>query len=189
MTIALITDPVVEPLTLVDVKAHLRVDHAHEDTLLEDILRTARAYTEFSSQRRLITQSWRQYEACVPADRKIELHLGPVQSVTAVTAYDIDGTPAVLAATDYELERGPDPKYLTLAPEFDVERAANGLEIDLVTGFGNAGSDVPDVLRRAILLLVAHWYEFRGAVPPSAQPVSLPPGYEALLQPFRQVRV
>jgi uncharacterized phiE125 gp8 family phage protein len=189
MTIALTAEPAVEPLTLDEVKAHLRIDHIHEDTLLLDTLRAARSYTEFASQRRIITQEWRQYEACAPESREIDLRVGPVQAVTAVTVYDIDGTPSVLAETDYSLAAGGDPKALTLAAAFDTTRAANGLEIDLTAGFGDAGIEAPDVLRRAILLLIAHWYEFRGAVPAGDQPVSLPPGYDALLQPFRQVRV
>ncbi len=59
MTIALITPPALEPLSLDEVKAHLRVDHDHEDTLIADTLKAARQYVEFASGQRLITQVWR----------------------------------------------------------------------------------------------------------------------------------
>jgi len=48
---------------------------------------------------------------------------------------------------------------------------------------------VPDLLKRAILLLVAHWYEFRGAVSADQQPVSLPESYRQLIVGFREVRL
>ena len=54
-------------------------------------------------------------------------------------------------------------------------------------GYGDRGPDVPDAFRRAILMLAAHWHEFRGAVAPDDQPVSMPPGFAALLAPFRRL--
>ena len=65
----------------------------------------------------------------------------------------------------------------------------NGIEIDFSAGFGESGADVPDLLKRAILLLVAHWYEFRGAVSADQQPVSLPESYRQLIAGFREVRL
>ncbi len=91
-------------------------------------------------------------------------------------------------ADAYRLDRS-DPVSLELSPDWPASAAQNGLEIDLVVGFGDLGVDVPDTLKRAILLLVAHWYEFRGAVPPSQQPVSLPPGFDRLVAAYRGVRL
>ena len=65
----------------------------------------------------------------------------------------------------------------------------NGLEIDFRAGFGEAGTDVPDLLRRAILLLVAHWYEFRAGFGPGDQPVSYPPSYERMIAHYRDRRL
>ena len=189
MTIALITGPAVEPLSLAEVKAHLRVDHDHEDALITDTLNAARQYCEFASGHKFITQAWRQYETCLPADRLVCLSLQPVQSVSAVTVFDIDGNPTVLAAQDIELIRGANPSLLRLSNTIDTALGRNGIEIDLIVGMGDLGVDVPDTIKRAILLLVAHWYEFRGAVSPADQPVSIPPGFEALMSPFKGARL
>ncbi|MGB7288470.1 MAG: head-tail connector protein, partial [Salaquimonas sp.] len=70
-----------------------------------------------------------------------------------------------------------------------TQRKINGVEIDLVVGFGNTGIDVPDSLRRALLLLVAHNYEFRGAVTIDQQPANEPQGFQTLIAPFRRVRL
>jgi len=48
---------------------------------------------------------------------------------------------------------------------------------------------VPDLLKRAILLLVAHWYEFRSGFGPDDQPASFPPGYERLIAGYRAGRL
>ena len=61
----------------------------------------------------------------------------------------------------------------------------NGIEIDFLAGFGEAGTDVPDLLKRAILTLTAHWYEFRGVLGAEDQPASYPAGYERLIAGYR----
>ena len=64
-------------------------------------------------------------------------------------------------------------------------RALNGIEIDFTAGFGESGTDVPDTLKRALLLHVAAMFEYRGAVSAADQPAVLPEGYDRLLAPFR----
>lgn len=189
MTIALITPPASEPLSLTEVKEHLRIDHVHEDTFLQETLTAARQYTEFASGQKFITQAWRQYETCLPENRVMPLQVSPVQSVQAVTAFDRDGSPHVLSALDITLVRGSQPPLVELSSAFDPALAQNGLELDLVVGVGDLGVDVPHTIKRAILLLVAHWYEFRGAVAPQDQPVSLPAGFDALMAPYRRARL
>ena len=189
MTVALITPPAAEPLSLEEVKSYLRIDHDHEDELLLETLKAARQYTEFASSQKLITQLWRQYETRFPGDRVIEARVSPVISVEAVTLFARDGTPTVLSSDQVSLMRGHDPEVIVIDEHIDAALAGNGLEIDLICGMGDLGVDVPDTLKRAILMLLAHWYEFRGAVAPGDQPVSLPPGFETLMLPFRRVHL
>lgn len=189
MTVALITSPALEPLSLSEIKAHLRIDHDHEDVLLTDTLQAARAYTEFASGNKLMTQTWRQYEICFPEDHSVVLRVEPFQTISAVTAFDRDGEPTVLPLQDYRILRGDGETSLQIDQRLNPELAHNGLEIDFICGFGDLGMDVPPTLKRAILLLVAHWYEFRGAISPQDQPVSLPPGFDALMAPFRRMRM
>ena len=189
MTIALITPPATEPLGLAEIKAHLRIDHDHEDTLLADALKAARQYTEFASGQKLITQAWRQYEICFPSNRHVTARVGPVQSIAAITAFDAEGAPHTLAANDAWVVRGASVGQIEFTPAFNPALAENGLEIDLVVGIADFGVDIPDTLKRAILLLVAHWYEFRGAISPSDQPVSIPAGFDALMMPFRRIHL
>ncbi|MNV87283.1 hypothetical protein D3C71_1813970 [compost metagenome] len=63
----------------------------------------------------------------------------------------------------------------------------NGIEIDFIAGYGEAGTDVPDTLKRAMLMHVAQMFAFRGAVALENQPAAVPAGYERLVSPFCRV--
>ncbi len=189
MTVALITPPLTEPLSLQDVKEHLRIDHEHEDNLLMETLKAARQFAEFGSGQKCITQTWRQYTSAFPQNGCVDIQVAPVISITSVVAFDEEGNSSVLPPETYSVLLGETPAVLQFSNLNDTSAAANGLEIDVVAGFGDFGVDVPDSLKRAILLLVAHWYEFRGAVSPQNQPVSLPAGFERLISQFKRVNI
>src|SRR5690606_41630647 len=67
-------------------------------------------------------------------------------------------------------------------------RARLGIEIDYVAGFG-AADDVPSDLKRAVLALVAHWFEHRDAVLVAGSGAVIPPGFGQMISPYRQVRL
>ena len=48
---------------------------------------------------------------------------------------------------------------------------------------------MPDLLKRAILMLVAHWFEFRGVAGAADQPVGHPPGYDRIVAAYRRARL
>ena len=73
MTAALITGPALEPVSLADVKAHLRVDTDDEDALLTAAIVSARVHVEAVTRRVLIEQSWRVYLDRWPRKRIVTL--------------------------------------------------------------------------------------------------------------------
>ena len=178
MATAMIVPPASEPVTLGEAKAHLRVEHRDEDAWLADCIAAARVHCEHAAGVKLIEQTWRQYAE----GRCVRLLVGPVRRVVDVTVYDRDGDPRTLSPLDYTL----DDETLTIRGGIDL---ANGVEIDVEAGLAGNAVDVPSSLRHAVLLLVAHWYEFRGALAPQDQPASLPPGFEVLVAPYRRVRL
>lgn len=127
------TAPSVEPLTLAEVKAYLRVDYTDEDTLIAMLIASAtEALDGWSSGklgRALITQEWRMHLDGFPSDpytRKsliatdraraegivawpgyelgIDIPLPPLQSVGSVKYLDADGVEQTLAASTYTTE-------------------------------------------------------------------------------------
>ena len=58
MTVVLTTAPAVEPISLAEAKAHLRLDASDEDALLTALITAARMFVERTLGVALITQSW-----------------------------------------------------------------------------------------------------------------------------------
>jgi uncharacterized phiE125 gp8 family phage protein len=61
--------------------------------------------------------------------------------------------------------------------------------VTYVAGYGPAGDDVPAAIRHAMLLLIGHWYEHRESVVVGGNPVQVPLAVQALLRPYRRVRL
>lgn len=182
-----ITAPANTPVSLSDVKAHCRVDHNDDDTVLTSLLNAAVAYLDGWSGvlgRCLVTQTWRQdFEAF----GILRLALGPVASITSVTYYDADNEQQTLSADVYAHLTGPLGGYITLKPDQSWPSTygrADAVSVTFVAG--TAVADVPASIKAAILLLVAHWYENREAAGAASE---LPFSVSALLAPLRRVGI
>jgi uncharacterized phiE125 gp8 family phage protein len=181
MTLFRTAGPGVEPVTLAEVKEHLRLSHASEDGLLAGLIRAAREEVERATGVALLSQTWRLVLDRWPRNGTVLIARHPVQTVLSVTAYGADGEGVLVPASAYQVAPLSRPARIHFDDRPAPLRDMNGIEIDFSAGFGEAGTDVPDTLKRAMLLLTAHWYEFRGAIGPENQPASYPAGYERLI--------
>ena len=189
MTYAVITPPSAEPLTLAEVKAHLRLDYGDEDGLLGGLITTAREHLERVTALCVMTQTLRAYRDDWPASGVIHLDRGPVQAIQSVTVFDADGTPSEVSLEDHLLDGISRPARLWLRDPAAPGRPVNGIEIDFSAGFGDSGADVPDTLKRAMLMHVALMFSYRGAVAGNDQPAAIPSGYDRLVAPFSRRRL
>jgi uncharacterized phiE125 gp8 family phage protein len=186
MPASLITAPEDEPVSLAELKAHLRYDSDNEDNLLERLIATARAHVEAAARRVMITQTWRAYLDRWPARRKVLLPVAPVAEIAQVRVFNDAGEASVIAASAYKLDAARAPNQLILQAAILAPTAyANGIEIDMTCGYGEA-EDVPAPLREAILRLAAQWFEQR--LETGRLTLSLPSStIEALIAPYRVV--
>lgn len=189
MTLIRTTAPEAEPVTLTQVKQNLHVDHDSEDELLTGLIGAAREEVEASCGLALIEQGWRLVLDRLPGSGRVLLRRHPVREIISVTVYDANGGASVLDPQSYRLDATGRPARLHFSTVPKPGVVLNGIEIDFTAGFGEAGPDVPDLLKRAMLSLVAHWYEFRATFSAKDQPVSYPPGYERLIAPWRARRL
>lgn len=173
----LLSGPAVEPLTLAEAKAHLRLETDDEDPLLAALLRAARIAAETEMRRVLVSQRWQVEFATWPATG-IRLPLAPVASVDEVRWLDRDGAPALLDGGAYRFDG--ERLWLLARPA-----GASGYEVDLTAGYGPAGSDVPEPIRHALRLLVTHWHEHRSAAGDAMAPA--PAGWRELIAPYRRL--
>ncbi|MEP3197080.1 MAG: head-tail connector protein [Lentilitoribacter sp.] len=183
MTLVLSQSPLSEPITLDEAKAHLRLDHDSEDDLLNLLIATAREYLESQTQLALMTQSWRLCLDNWPTDHCVKLHKSPVQSIDQIEQFDGNGDAQVVSTSEMLLDSNAHPARLYINSQSDPEQVINGIEITFTAGFHSA-SEVPDMLKRALLIHIAQMYEFRGVVSPSMQPAAVPNGYAALINPW-----
>jgi len=188
MPLILITAPEAEPLSLVDAKHFLRVEHDDDDELISALIVGARGHVEAATRRALISQTWRLTLDAWPGNGRITVLLAPLREVTAARVYDAAGVPQDVDPETFVLDAPGSPGAIAFPPWAVAasERSLAGIEIDVVAGYGDAADDVPEPLRHAIRLLVAHWYENRGVAAESGvQP--MPAGVAALIAPYRGV--
>jgi uncharacterized phiE125 gp8 family phage protein len=183
----LLTPPALEPLTLADAKAYLRVTIADDDDVLAALIVSARAHVEAQTRRALITQTWRLVRDDWPLDGRIAVLPAPLAQVTAARVYRADATTQAIDPGVFVLDKAAAPAIVSFSP-FVLPlpgRPAAGIEIDVQVGYGAAPANVPAPLVQAIKLLVAHWYENRGLIAVGQNLVVLPMAVAKLTAPYR----
>ena len=192
MPLVLTSGPAIEPVTLAEAKAHLRVDTTAEDTLIASLIVTSRLHVEAAVGLALISQGWSYVLDDWPPGSALKLPLRPVQSIAAVRLYDEDAVVTTLPAGSYFLDGAGVPPRLVRRGALvwpKPGRIANGIEIAFIAGYGNAAADVPAPIRQAILLLVAHWYDHRSPVEIGHLAEPVPDMVSELLAPYRSIRL
>lgn len=140
--------PAEEPLTLQDMKAHLRVTHAREDVSIEGFITAARRAAESYMARAVLQQTW-----TLTLDRwaqEIPLPMAwPLQSVTSVKYADpTTGTLTTLASTVYDVDTTSAPGRILRAPaqSWPSVEADNDAPIVITYVAGVARPDQVDAL-------------------------------------------
>lgn len=193
MALTLVTGPVVEPVSVSEAKAHLRVDISDDDALIGSLITAARTHVEQHLRRALVTQTWDLVLDGFPG-RELRLPLPPLASVTSVTYTDDEGGAGSVDAGEYVVDTDREPGRVVLRsggtwPAVTL-RAAAGVRVRFVAGYGNAAA-VPGPIKQAILLLVGTLYENREEtlVAQGVTVMRLPFGVQALLMPYKVIRV
>jgi uncharacterized phiE125 gp8 family phage protein len=178
MRVTLVTPPAVEPLTATEVKARLGYGSEVSDSLASSLITAARQQLDGWGGwlgRALITQTWkitlpgfyqgtkRHYWFENPAliavnDCPITLPIPPLQSISSISYVDTAGVTQTLSSSAY---RTLTDTFATIFPVYGTNWPATRCQQDAVTitfvaGYGDAGSAVPEPIRSAIALQVAH---------------------------------
>src|SRR5688572_17328214 len=168
MGLVLTSGPAEEPVTVAEAKAHLRIDGTAEDILIASLILTSRLHIEAALGLALIKQGWRLTLDRWPEpewskDGAVRFPLRPVSAITSVTVRDAEGVPTVVPNTEYVLDGdGVLPRLVPRNGKWPAPGlAANGIEIEFEAGIGDEADAIPQPIRHAVLLLVAHWYEHR----------------------------
>jgi uncharacterized phiE125 gp8 family phage protein len=194
----LITAPAAEPLLLEEAKLHLRIDHAEEDSEINALIADSRECGESFTNRAFITQTWDYFLDAFPphngcCDEIIRLRKPPLISVTHIKYYDTNGDLQTLPPTEYVVDANSTPARIMPAygktwPTTRDSGISHAVEIRQVCGYGVSGSAVPSRVKRAMKLLIGHYYKYREQAISGTIINEIPMAVQNLLWPLRVVR-
>lgn len=173
----------VEPLTIAEVKLHLRLpDETIEHDLLQGLITAAREYCEEYTRRAISEQTLELMLDLFPGS-EIVLPRPPLQSVLSIKLKDTDGAETTIANTNYLVDADSDNGRIVLAPgavwPVFEPYPANPIRIQFIAGY----TSIPQTIKQAMLLLVGHWYENREATGTASGLVAF--SVQALLSVYR----
>ncbi len=174
-------------------REHLRLgtgfgEDGLQDPVLAGFLRAAMAAIEGRTGKVLIARDYLfTREDWSSIDRQ-PLPVAPVLAVTEVAVADIAGTKVELPVAAWRLVKDAQrPEVVGVGLSFPSVPAGGELRIRFRAGFGDSFSAVPADLQQAVLLLAAHYHEFRHDTGLGAG--CMPFGVTALLERFRVLRL
>jgi uncharacterized phiE125 gp8 family phage protein len=195
MRISVTTAPAVEPVTLTEVKKHLRLAtttaeaaaYTSEDDLLNRLITVARTQAEQETGRKFITQTMTYYLDAWPDETFIRLPYPTLQS--AAVTYRLE------ADTDYDESLSTvdtdivsEPGRVVLQPNESWPSGTlypdRPIKIVFVCGYGLA-ADVPEGIKSAILLKISDLYENRGEVVLGVSVSKIADAVDSLLRSYR----
>lgn len=196
MALFLVTGPPAAPVSLADAKAHLKVDDAADDALIEGLIDAAREYVETFTHRAIMTQTWDlKLDEFPCSSEAIEIPMPPAVSVTSVTYIATDGTSTVWSSALYttDLPAGPHARkgriYPIYATYYPVTRSVpNAVTVRFVAGYGATAATcaVPASIIAAMKILIGTWYgPGRESVNIGNLVSEIPSTVNALLWPFK----
>lgn len=166
MSLVQATAPDAEPVSLAEAKKHCNIETAFtdDDTLINALIASARESCESMTRRQLIQAGFVLRLSGFPGCDTIELPRPPLVSIESIQYVDGDGTLQTLSTDVYETDIYTTPgrailKYGQVWPVTREQR--NAVVISYTAGYGEAGSDVPALLRQGMLMRIGHWYENR----------------------------
>lgn len=158
--------PTQEPVTLEEVKWHLRIDIDDNDFILEGLIKSAREHLEAVLNRAIMTQTWVMYLEDWPDDSDyIEIPYPPLQSVSSIIYTDYNESATTwTAATYYHVDIVSEPGRVILRYGQEWPTATlspnNPIAITYVAGYADVDT-VPQAIKQAVLIDIADMYEQR----------------------------
>lgn len=192
--LTVITPPAYEPVTLEEMRRHLKDPPSDEDNEIAAWMQAAREWVESYTGRTLVDTTLEVSFEAYP-DWQIFLPRPPIIQVVSFKYISSDGVDTTLAADQYVLDQS-----LALSPRVvpaygvawpGTRWQPSSLRIRYRAGYARDGvtpderSLVPSSLRSAIKLIVGHLFEHRENVVEGQALRDLPMGAQWLCGPYR----
>lgn len=154
-----------EPLTLQEAKAHLKVEDDDDDDVVQRCITAARQYVEKVDGRCFISTTFALRMDRFPSENgAINVPRPPLRSVSSIVYIDTAAATATLSATAYtsDIYSTPGrivPAYAEYWPT--TRDVPNAVTVTFVAGYGTTATSTPEDKKAAMLLAVGDLYENR----------------------------
>lgn len=187
MGLSLVTAPGIEPISLVEAKASLKIDSDDENEPLDALIRATRFRCESITGRQLNTATWELGLPQFPCEYVIEIPKPPLLSIVSISYVDTAGATQVWDSSNYQVDApaGPFAAFGRIQPAYGVSwpttrgDTVNAVLVRFTAGYGATAASVPADIRYAMRLLLNAWYD--GGIDDDARA-------RALLTPYKVYR-
>mgnify|MGYP002260261347 CR=1 FL=1 len=185
-TYQVITPASTYPVSLTEAKSHLKVDTTADDTYITSIIKAATQLSEEYTNRFFIDTIIDQ--TCSDFAQLQTLFKSKVSAVAHVKYYDSDNSLQTLSATIYDTQLQYEPSQIQLADDKsfpEITKRNDAVVARYTVGYGSAASDVPEIIKQAILLTLGNWYENRMSVITGRTTTEMPMSAKFLLDTYK----
>lgn len=191
MMLVELTSIPVEALPVVAFRDHLRLgsgfaDETIQDTVLESYLRAAIASIEARTGKVLIQRDFGWTLSAWRHDDRQPLPLAPISSINNLITIDVDGFETAMSSTWYLQPDDQRPVLMAKVGCLPRILPSMNVRVEMTAGYGAAWIDIPADLQQAVMLLAAHYYEYRNET--GMKESDLPFGVLSLIERYRTVR-
>lgn len=183
-----ITPPPIEPITLDAAKLFLRLDQDTEDTLIAELIQSAREQVETLCRQALIERPQR-VTLTPPFHRLLYVNVAPIKSVTSVTLHLGNNEEEIVPLDSLKINLRSTPasiqKQTISLWSWQTRSDIQAITVDVVAGYGATAADIPMPLRQAMLLLIGQGYEHRSGTDMPGIPMMV----DALVMPYRSLKL
>jgi uncharacterized phiE125 gp8 family phage protein len=185
MAVVVTIPPTAEPLTLAEVKMHLRLEYGEDDADVLRMIRVARQMAEGRTGRALMPQTltFAADEFC----GTIKVPRPPLRNLDSIKYVDANGATQTLDPAAYRLDGFQDPPRISAAygaPWPATRDQTSAVQVQYQAGYADAAS-VPEPIRQWMLLAIGAMYENRESLSAGVQVYALPEQFMYdLLQPY-----
>jgi uncharacterized phiE125 gp8 family phage protein len=174
-------------------KAHLRMgtgfgEDTLQDAVLSSFLRAAMAAIEARTGKALIEREFTLSVSTLKNATALPLSVAPVTVIADVSLVSRGGTVQSVNSAVYWLERDSNsPRLRPTAACLPGPEAGGVLRIRFLAGYGPEWDDIPGDMRQAVMMLAAHYYEYRHDTALAGG--CMPFGVTSLIERFRMMRL
>jgi len=184
MILRIVTETTGDPVSVLELRDHLRVQSTEDDYLLRSYIRAATKLAENKTKRALMPQTWKVIlDDFIDTMELPRPPLSTSSALVAITYLDATGGSTTLGSSVYQIDSESEPGRILLGYDQawpEVYEQANSVTIQYTCGYPlstNSTVTVPEPIRLWIMVRAGQMYEYRTPLVDGNVPRELPRDY------------